>query len=590
MVMVMEAPSADGKAAAIREPLLEAEAEAETAKGGFRTLPFIIANEGLERLATSGLTPNMILYLTQQYNMGNTAAANVINLWSAATNFTPILGALIADSYAGKYRMVGFGSILSFLGMVLFWLTTMFPQATPNCDRFSGICESPTTLQLLFLYSSFGIMSIGAGGIRSSSAAFGVDQLDKIRNTPEYAKTLRSLFNWYYVSISVGIIIASTVIVYIQDNLGWKMGFGVCVVLMLVALLSFYLATPFYIKLKAKTSLLTGFAQALVASFRNRHINLPSQATNEVCFLSGSMFEAPSENLRFLNKACVIKNPQQDLTLDGNASNSNPWSLCTVDQVEELKALIRVMPICSTGIMVNVVTSQGSFIVIQTYTMDRHITSNFEIPAASFSLLLIIALIVGIFFYEHIALPLASKVKGKSVRLSLKQRMGIGLLFSCAAMVSAAIAEYIRRGIAIKEGLSDEPQALVHMSALWVMPFYLFCGLSEAFNAIPQYEFFFSELPKTMASIASSLVLLGLFAGSLVASFIMDAVEDISKRGGESWLSSNINKGHYDYYYWFIAGLSVLNFVYYLACCKAYGPCKADDNESDHQADQASRI
>ncbi|OMO91054.1 Proton-dependent oligopeptide transporter family [Corchorus olitorius] len=110
MDMVMEAPSADEK-----EPLLEASAEASTSKGGIRTLPFIIANEALERVATNGISPNMILYLTQQYNMGNTAAANVINLWTAATNFTPILGALLADSYTGKYRTVGFGSILSFL-------------------------------------------------------------------------------------------------------------------------------------------------------------------------------------------------------------------------------------------------------------------------------------------------------------------------------------------------------------------------------------------------------------------------------------------------------------------------------------------
>ncbi|OMO91055.1 Proton-dependent oligopeptide transporter family [Corchorus olitorius] len=577
--MVMEAPSADEKAAvAIREPLLEASASASTSKGGFRTLPFIIANEALERVATAGLIPNMILYLTQQYNMENTAAASVIFIWTAASNLTPILGALIADSYTGKYRTVGFGSIISFLGMVLFWLTTMFPQATPKCDRFSGICESPTTPQLLFLYSSLGIMAIGAGGIRSSSMAFGVDQLDKVRNTPEYAKTLRSFFNWYYVSIALGAIIALTVIVYIQDNLGWKMGFGVPVVLMFAAVLSFYLATPFYIKLKAKTSLLTGLAQVLVASFRNRHINLPSQVTNEV-YLKGSMFHMPSENLRFLNKACVIRNPQQDLTLDGNASN--PWSLCTVDQVEELKALIRVMPICSTGIMITLVFNQGSFIVIQANTMDRHITSKFEIPAASFSVFVIIGLMLGILFYERIAIPLASKIKGKPVRLSVKQRMGNGLLFTCAAMVSAGIAEYIRRGIAVKEGHSDEPQALVPMSALWVMPYYLFCGLSEAFGAIPQYEFYFSELPKTISSIASSLYLLGSFAGSMVSSFIMDAVDDISKRGGESWLSSNINKGHYDYYYWFIAGLGVLNFMYYLACSKAYGPCKADDNESD---------
>lgn len=55
----------------------------------------------------------------------------------------------------------------------------------------------------------------------------------------------------------------------------------------------------------------------------------------------------------------------------------------------------------------------------------------------------------------------------------------------------------------------------------------------------------------------------------------MNTVDDITKRGGnEGWIRSNINKGHYDYYYWLLAGLNMANFIYFLACCKAYGPCK----------------
>ncbi|OMO91051.1 Proton-dependent oligopeptide transporter family [Corchorus olitorius] len=272
----METPSDDAKNT-IREPFLKAPAS----KGGFRTVPFIIANEALERVASVGLSPNMILYLTKEYGMETAAAATVIFSWSAANSLAPILGAFLADSYVGRYRMVGFGTILSFLGMALLWLTAMFPQARPDCDQFSRICEPPTAPQLLLLYSSFGLMSIGNGGIRSSSMAFGADQLDK-RNNPHNAETLQSFFNWYYASISFASLIAVTLIVYIQDNLGWKMGFGVPAVLMFVSAISFYLASPFYIKLKARTSLLTGFVQVLVASFRNRHINLPiSRATNE---------------------------------------------------------------------------------------------------------------------------------------------------------------------------------------------------------------------------------------------------------------------------------------------------------------------
>ncbi|XVE97564.1 hypothetical protein REPUB_Repub03eG0030300 [Reevesia pubescens] len=546
--------------------------KAPTSKGGFRTLPFILANEAFERVASAGLAPNMILYLTREYGLETAKAANVIFIWSAASNFTPTIGAFLADSYLGKYRMIGLGSILSFLGMVLLWLTAMFPQARPYCDQFSSICESPTTPQLLLLYASLALMSIGAGGIRSSSLAFGADQVDK-RNNPE---TLQSYFSWYYASVSFSALIAVTCIVYIQDNMGWKMGFGVPVLLMFISTLSFYSASSFYLKLKARTSLFTGFAQVLVASFRNRHIDLPSEATNEVYYLrKGSMLRVPSEKLRFLNKACVIKNIPQDLNSDENVSN--PWSLCTIDQVEELKALIRVMPLWSTGIMMSLTIVQASFSVIQAGTMDRHITPNLEIPAGSFGMFMLISLVVWIAFYDRIALPLASKLKGKPVRLSLKQRMGIGLLCSCAAMVASAIVEYFRRQIAIQEGFSDEPLAMVHMSALWLLPFNILGGLAEAFNGIGQIEFFYSELPKTMSSIASNLFGLGSFAANLVASFITSTVDDVTKREGESWVSSNINKGHYDYYYWLLAGLSMLNFMYFLACSKAYGPCQRDD-------------
>ena len=73
------------------------------------------ANEAFEGVASFGLRPNMILYLTREFGMQIASAANVLFLWSAATNFMPILGAYLADSYVGRYRMIGFGSIVSLM-------------------------------------------------------------------------------------------------------------------------------------------------------------------------------------------------------------------------------------------------------------------------------------------------------------------------------------------------------------------------------------------------------------------------------------------------------------------------------------------
>ncbi|MFS7980853.1 putative proton-dependent oligopeptide transporter family [Helianthus anomalus] len=86
---------------------------------------------------------------------------------------------------------------------------------------------------------------------------------------------------------------------------------------------------------------------------------------------------------RFLNKACIIQDPK-DITPDG--ITSNPWRLCTIEQVEELKSLIRILPLWSSGLVMSINISQSTFPVIQAKTMDRHLgLSHFQIPAASFS-------------------------------------------------------------------------------------------------------------------------------------------------------------------------------------------------------------
>ena len=111
------------------------------------------------------------------------------------------------------------------------------------------------------------------------------------------------------------------------------------------------------------------------------------------------------------------------MTPDGNALD--PWSLCTVDQVEDLKTLIKVIPIWSSGMLMFVNVSQGSFIVLQISTMDRHITSKFEIPAATFLSITVLVMVLWVALYDRIIIPLVSKIKGQPVRLGLRKRMGI---------------------------------------------------------------------------------------------------------------------------------------------------------------------
>ena len=78
------------------------------------------ANEALARVATLGLLPNMVLYLMGSYNLHLAKATMILLLSVATTNFTPLLGAFIADSYLGRFLAVGLGSIITFLVFFFF--------------------------------------------------------------------------------------------------------------------------------------------------------------------------------------------------------------------------------------------------------------------------------------------------------------------------------------------------------------------------------------------------------------------------------------------------------------------------------------
>lgn len=112
------------------------------------------------------------------------------------------------------------------------------------------------------------------------------------------------------------------------------------------------------------------------------------------------------------------------------------------------------------------------------------------------------------------------------------------------------------------------------MSAMWIVPQMCFIGLVEGINSLGQIELYYSQFPKSMTSIVMVLVGLGIAFGNLVGALILNIVDSVSKRGGrESWVSSNLNKGHIDYYYWVLTALNVANLFYYIFVCRMYKLC-----------------
>lgn len=96
--------------------------------------------EGLEKMASFGVSPNMTVYLMGKYHMGMTTASNVLFLWTSATNFMPIVWALISDSFLGQFYTIGFGSIIcSLVNFFSFLLVAIYITCENERNKWSHI-------------------------------------------------------------------------------------------------------------------------------------------------------------------------------------------------------------------------------------------------------------------------------------------------------------------------------------------------------------------------------------------------------------------------------------------------------------------
>ena len=139
-----------------RERAEDATGTAKKAKqGGFRTMPFILANDFCDRLATVGFGSNLISYLTLQLHLPLVEASNVLTNYHGTTNLTPLVGGLIADSFAGRFWTITVGSIIYQLGMVCLTLSAALPSLRPPpCAKHAAECQRASTYQIAILYLS----------------------------------------------------------------------------------------------------------------------------------------------------------------------------------------------------------------------------------------------------------------------------------------------------------------------------------------------------------------------------------------------------------------------------------------------------
>jgi peptide/histidine transporter 3/4 len=151
-------------------------------------------------------------------------------------------------------------------------LSASIPALKP-AECVGSLCPPATPAQYAVFFFGLYLIALGTGGIKPCVSSFGADQFDD--TDPKERVKKGSFFNWFYFSINIGALISSSFLVYIQDNAGWGLGFGIPALFMGIAIASFFSGTPLYRFQRPGGSPITRMCQVLVASFHKWNLEVP---------------------------------------------------------------------------------------------------------------------------------------------------------------------------------------------------------------------------------------------------------------------------------------------------------------------------
>uniref|UniRef100_A0A0D3F6W6 Uncharacterized protein n=1 Tax=Oryza barthii TaxID=65489 RepID=A0A0D3F6W6_9ORYZ len=210
-------------------------------------------------------------------------------------------------------------------------------------------------------------------------------------------------------------------------------------------------------------------------------------------------------------RGCLDRAAIMEADLAASPAKTNQTSAApaaTVTEVEEVKMVVKLLPIWSTCILFWTVYSQmTTFSVEQATRMDRHLRpgaapGGFAIPAGSLSVFLFLSILLFTSLNERVLVPAARRV-----------------------------------------------------------------GAGEAFAYVGQLEFFIREAPERMKSMSTGLFLVTLSMGFFLSSFLVFAV-DAATRG--AWIRNDLDAGRLDLFYWMLAVLGVANFAVFLVFARRH--------------------
>uniref|UniRef100_A0A0C9RQ53 TSA: Wollemia nobilis Ref_Wollemi_Transcript_3673_2154 transcribed RNA sequence n=1 Tax=Wollemia nobilis TaxID=56998 RepID=A0A0C9RQ53_9CONI len=548
--------------------------------GGTRSTPFVYLMDGFEYIAGFALAVNLVTYFIGSMHLEIAKAANAHTNFMGTALLLSLLGGFVSDAYINRFKATLLFASIELVGYVILTMQAHYASLKPRpCNMLdpTSVCEKVGGRKAGMLFTGLYLIALGNGGIKGSLLPFGADQFDE--RDPKERRSISTYFNMFFLCLNIGATLAATVVVWVENEKGWDVGFGISGAAIFIAITCLLAGFATYRIRIPGGSPLTRIVQVFTAAFHNRRLSTPENPQNlyEMDDKEADISTAKlvhTNQFKFLDRAAIST---QNSFGDEKNKGRSPWRLCSVSQVEETKILVRMVPVFASTIVMSTCLAQlQTFSVAQGATMDRSMGKHFNIPAASLPIIPVVFLLILTPIYDRFFVPFARKLTGHETGITHLQRIGVGLVLSALSMGTAALVEARRKNVARDNGMLDAiPLVMppIPISVFWLGFQYFLFGVAELFTLVGLMEFFYSEAPVGMRSMATALswtsMSLGYFLSTVLVDIVNAATKDITASRG--WLrGNNLNRNHLNLFYWLLACLSVLNFFNYLCWSRWY--------------------
>ncbi|KAK6527440.1 peptide transporter ptr2 [Orbilia ellipsospora] len=457
-----------------------------------------------ERFAYYGLSGPFNNYINYSYHdptglpgalgLGQAGATALTNFFQFWCYLTPILGAVAADQYLGKYRTIYWFSIIYMVGIVILFLSSL-PSSIEAGLALGGLLVAMV------------VIGLGTGGIKANVAPLIAEQYTRtesfVRTNPngervivEPTLTVQRIYMIFYLMINIGSL--STIVTTPMEK---YVGFWAAYLLPLAMFI-------------------IGFF--ILISGRKSYVDRPPK---------GSVV-ADSFKAIWIG----ISNGGLDAAKPSRGKPHLPWDDAFVNELKRTLVACQVFlffPIywlCFNQMMNNFISQAGQ--------MELHGIPNDMLGNLDPITIIIFIPICDKYFYPFL--------RKRGIAFKPMTRIFWGFLLAGCGMAYAALVQHIiytsppcyeAPGQCPAGAQPDGSQVPNHVNVVIQAPAYLFIGLSEILASVTGLEYAYTKAPESMKSFIMSLFLLTSALGAALGGLIAPFARDPNLVGFYGWLA-----------------------------------------------------